>query len=155
LLLTTSITNPMKKNILRLGYCLLLFTLTSCFEKNKIDPNKLPPATKIGAETFGCKINGKVWRNISSGGFFKPPSTWMDIYNLNGFFFIFFGASNHSSTEARAMIIRFASEKLSVGEYFGKNMSDSMRVALRRLRSIYGIGIGNDSINSTAVDAYI
>jgi hypothetical protein len=150
---TTSIINPMKKNIWHLGYCLLLFTFTSCFEIKKIDPNKLPPATQRGAETFGCKINGKVWRNYHE--FLQRSSVGMEVYTLNGFTFIFFGAHNFLSLEARRIGIRLFSKKLSVGEYFGINTSDSMKVALKRLKSFYGIGVGNDSTNYTVVDGFI
>lgn len=40
-------------------YCIfLLVILVSC---RKEDNYSLPPETQIGAGTFGCKINGKVW----------------------------------------------------------------------------------------------
>jgi len=48
----------MKKNILLMGFAVLI-TMTSCL-KDLFD-KKLPPATQTGANTFGCKIDGKPW----------------------------------------------------------------------------------------------
>ena len=48
---------------------LLALCLTSC-EKNPFVPGtELPPETTTGANTFGCLVNGKIWRN---GGYFNP-----------------------------------------------------------------------------------
>jgi len=42
---------------------LLLLACLSCLSLHckKDDEEKLPPATTSGKQTFGCKINGKVW----------------------------------------------------------------------------------------------
>lgn len=51
---------------------LLVLLLTSC-EKNPFAPGtELPKETTIGANTFGCLVNGKVWRN---GGIYFPNSS--------------------------------------------------------------------------------
>ncbi len=42
-----------------LGFTLLLSL--SCEKKNIFNP-ELPPATMTGANTFGCLVNGEVWR---------------------------------------------------------------------------------------------
>lgn len=47
----------MKNNLLPL---LLLFLLACCCKDKDPEP-ELPPITTIGANTFGCKVNGKVW----------------------------------------------------------------------------------------------
>jgi hypothetical protein len=39
---------------------LMLFTFSQC-KKNKTEEPQLPPETTIGAMTFGCKVNGKVF----------------------------------------------------------------------------------------------
>ena len=44
---------------------LLLFNADCCKSDNGFD--KLPPATQIGNNTFGCLVNGKVWRNEGIG----------------------------------------------------------------------------------------
>ncbi len=38
----------------------MLFTLFACEDKNDI--SNLPPATQIGANTFGCLINGELYK---------------------------------------------------------------------------------------------
>ena len=52
------------KHLLSITFFLLftfLLTASSC-KKNKLSElDKLPPATKIGANTFGCLINGKAY----------------------------------------------------------------------------------------------
>ena len=43
-------------------YVCLLTMLAGCSQCNKAPtPNKLPDATQIGANTFGCILNGKLW----------------------------------------------------------------------------------------------
>jgi hypothetical protein len=59
----------MKKAI----FTFLAFTLLLSFscEKNNIfnpkPPDELPPATMTGANTFGCLVNGEVWRPYIEG----------------------------------------------------------------------------------------
>lgn len=36
-----------------------VFLFNTC--KKSVEPPSLPPITQIGANTFGCKINGRVW----------------------------------------------------------------------------------------------
>jgi len=64
---------------------LVLFaaTLFSGCKKDKVE-DYLPPATQIGANTFGCKINGKVFVPKGFDGTGMPnPHTQYD-YLLNG-----------------------------------------------------------------------
>ncbi|TAE43334.1 MAG: hypothetical protein EAZ51_01875 [Sphingobacteriales bacterium] len=50
------------KNILVL-FCSLLMLAASCKkEKSKNPIDDLPPATQTGANTFGCLINGEIWK---------------------------------------------------------------------------------------------
>ena len=52
---------------------LLALCLTGCEKNNPFAPGtELPPETTIGANTFGCLVNGKVWRN---GGYFNPAES--------------------------------------------------------------------------------
>ncbi len=51
--------------------CLLFVILNTQCEKDTPDPNNipgLPPATQIGANTFGCLVNGKPWVPAGSNG---------------------------------------------------------------------------------------
>ncbi|MCS6795578.1 MAG: DUF6252 family protein [Raineya sp.] len=38
----------------------MLFMMLTCIRKQNVEPT-LPPETQNGANTFGCKVNGKVW----------------------------------------------------------------------------------------------
>ena len=51
--------------------CLLFVILNTQCEKDTPDPNNipgLPPATQIGANTFGCLVNGVPWVPSGSNG---------------------------------------------------------------------------------------
>ena len=65
---------------------LLVLTLmsTKC-EKEKPEPT-LPPATQTGANTFGCKVNGKVY--IPNGNIYYPPIDQPSYHTNDGSFWI-------------------------------------------------------------------
>jgi hypothetical protein len=80
----------MKKNILRLGYCLLLASSlfwSGCFGRKDVsitpepetDIPGLPPKTQTGAETFGCMINGQPWTLGPSNPCFLCPRLVLDL----------------------------------------------------------------------------
>ncbi len=81
----------MKKAIFTfLGFTLLLSS--SCEKKNIFNPeppDELPPATMTGANTFGCLVNGEVWRPYIEGGIFenalnvKHDRGWVDCDQLH------------------------------------------------------------------------
>lgn len=48
------------KSLLKCLPLLILLALFSCKKENP-NPEKLPPATQQGKNTFGCYINGEVW----------------------------------------------------------------------------------------------
>ena len=48
---------------------LLSLLLTTC---SKEQEETLPPATQVGANTFGCKVNGKIWIPNGGPGFGGP-----------------------------------------------------------------------------------
>ena len=70
------------KTIQNFKTCLTLFVLAICFTLSGMqcekDPNlpeidKLPPATQIGADTFGCMIDGKAFFPRRKGWFPNGP----------------------------------------------------------------------------------
>jgi len=55
---------------------LLFFSLTLLLGACELFPetepeNTLPPITQVGANTFGCKVNGEVWLPYKDGGLFS------------------------------------------------------------------------------------
>lgn len=49
------------KNIL-VVFCSFLLLSASCKKQSKNPIDNLPPATQTGANTFGCLVNGEVWK---------------------------------------------------------------------------------------------
>ena len=70
---------------------LLLMIAISCKKKQDPEPD-LPPETQEGKNTFGCMLNGKLWRNTADQPGFPAlyaqvqGGGWVDIYawNRNG-----------------------------------------------------------------------
>jgi len=61
---------PLMRNILL--FLSLAFLLGACELFPETEPeNTLPPITQIGANTFGCKVNGKLWLPYKDGGLFS------------------------------------------------------------------------------------
>ena len=73
-----------KINLLML-LCSVMLCSSQCKKTNTTDPiDQLPPATQIGANTFGCLVNGKVYVPKGYSGNGSPnPKIQYDI-NLNG-----------------------------------------------------------------------
>jgi|SRR5690606_18178322 len=70
----------MKKNLLLIGF-ILCFSLTTCRKKQEA---VLPPETTIGAMSFGCKINGKVF--VPKDGRGKPGLYVQYVYLDGGWY---------------------------------------------------------------------
>jgi hypothetical protein len=56
---------------------LLLISNTRC-KKSAPPPNILPPVTEEGKNTFGCKVNGEVWRPYANCGIFLGRCAELD-----------------------------------------------------------------------------
>ncbi|MEA4919008.1 hypothetical protein [Proteiniphilum sp.] len=54
----------MKNRILIISLFLVMFLLSGIGCTKEDDINELPPATREGANTFGCKINGEVYKTL-------------------------------------------------------------------------------------------
>ena len=72
------------KNIFKSLFFVASLSLTTC-KKNNTPPTNLPPATQIGANTFGCKINGEVWVPYSpcASSAFPCDEMHMDFLHAN------------------------------------------------------------------------
>ena len=71
-------------------YVCLLTMLAGCSQCNKVvepndptNPTGLPPATQVGAGTFGCMVNGKAWMPSGRQSFLGPSNPSI---NYNPFF---------------------------------------------------------------------
>ena len=79
---------------LRLWLALLVLsaTLTQCSKcKENVTPDTpLPPETQVGANTFGCLLNGKKWIPTQDGhlNYFRTLSIWYDPTYAGGSFSI-------------------------------------------------------------------
>lgn len=69
--------NHFKKSVLRLIVGLAVISLQSCLDKS-VSPDKLilPEATTTGKNTFGCIVNGKVWRDNGTSCFKCGPNPY-------------------------------------------------------------------------------
>ncbi len=68
--------------LLAVFYALLLGA--SCDKVNNVKKDELPPITTEGKNTFGCKVNGKVFRNF--GGNFNVQDLDVDYHIPSGLF---------------------------------------------------------------------
>jgi hypothetical protein len=67
------------KNFSQLQFFLLFITLYSCSK------DKLSRATETGANTFSCKIDGKVFKPTESVGIFSSEHLWIRNSAVTGF----------------------------------------------------------------------
>jgi hypothetical protein len=64
----------MKKSILLLSSILILLAASCGDDDETLATDQLPPATMIGANTFGCKVNGDVWiPHVEGAPFWESP----------------------------------------------------------------------------------
>jgi hypothetical protein len=99
----------------------LLIISSSC-KKHVITPQeelaKLPPATQIGANTFGCLVNGAAFlpdgSNFSSG----PIKQCSYIYTAGGFYFDLGAANKNDLTQLKSMVIGTDSLAIAEGKTF-------------------------------------
>ena len=64
---------------------LLMLAVSACKKKNADPEPDLPPETQIGADTFGCYINGVPWKAQGDGGWGRSLIT-LDQSGGNGWF---------------------------------------------------------------------
>lgn len=76
------------KHALRNLIYILLLAIAGCGPDEYVPPEpKLPPATQVGANTFGCRIDGKVLIPDAIGCFAIPPIRALEVYHENSFRF--------------------------------------------------------------------
>lgn len=91
----------------------LFASLVLCSGCKKADRPQLPDATNIGARTFGCKVNGRIFK--TSG---YPPNTWSNsgvLFNSHADNSISIDARQESPREFIYFRFKF---KDSIGSYY-------------------------------------
>jgi len=95
-------------------FLILLTALSlSCCDKddnnNKIPLDQLPPATQTGANTFGCLLDGEIFK----------PGIYHNSYNcfyqyVNGYYYFNVSANNTSNNILKDIMV--GTEKLAIAE---------------------------------------
>lgn len=99
-----------------------LFTESSCHKSKPVSPlDQLPPATQTGANTFGCLINGQVFK--PKGSSLSGPNLWcayqylQDNYDT-GYFFQLNAGDLSSATNITGIGIFTNSLAINSGETY-------------------------------------
>ena len=101
----------MKKNLLLIGF-ILCFSLTTCRKKQEA---VLPPETTIGAMSFGCKINGKVFVPKDGRG---KPGLYVQYVYLDGGWYLNIPAVNWKDRPLEAVSLTTDSMQISENQTF-------------------------------------
>ncbi len=96
----------LKLTMLAFGF--LLLNASSCKEENE---ETLPPETHDGENTFGCLVNGSIWRNANSD--FMNPSLSASIYGDS--LVIYANNTAYSKIQHIKLIIN---NKISITKYY-------------------------------------
>lgn len=64
---------------------LLLFSIQVLCSNFSCSKDKLTKATQTGANTFSCKVDGKVFRSPETGGFFGGEPVFVNNLTMSGF----------------------------------------------------------------------
>ncbi|MGD9977859.1 MAG: hypothetical protein AB7S54_07985 [Bacteroidales bacterium] len=125
------------KSILLLVLITTLCSGMMCECEDETNEPQLPPETITGANTFGCLVNGEVWRN---GGIPFPYSS-IDFNELNDSI-VSIGAIRGTTDATSYIHIYIRKKGLSIGKY----QCDSSLIFIRFSRSF------SKSVNPTACD---
>ncbi len=102
----------MKHNLFFIfGSLLLICLITSNCKKHKTtaDPvSQLPPVTQVGANTFGCLVDGQVF--VPKGSLFSSPSLqcayqYLDNSSSKGFYFQLSASHRYSTQNIKSIAI--------------------------------------------------
>jgi len=131
----------MKKIILIIG--ILLTTLSSCSKKD--DPTltpleQLPPATKTGANTAGCLVNGETF--LPKGHFSTGNLT---CYYINQMVFSLL-ISERENNIAKSIYVESNNEELEVGKIYNLNRR---RSSDSKFGEFFESNIVNDNYSTT------
>ena len=80
----------MKQPIIYLIAAAIVIFCSNC-KKNNSSP-QLPIETQVGANTFGCKVNGEIW--LPNGAAFTTPAYDVQYYKSDGYLYLLLNQSN-------------------------------------------------------------
>ncbi len=99
--------------LLAVFYALLLGA--SCDKVNNVKKDELPPITTEGKNTFGCKVNGKVFRNF--GGNFNANDLSVDYHIPSGALNLAGKQINRNGSDSESTIVFCFAKFFSEGEH--------------------------------------
>jgi hypothetical protein len=151
----------MMKNVIFLFLFCFLFSCDSTDDiKKEYDP-QLPPVTTIGANTFGCKIDGKIMIPRNSIGYLPPGSRHYPVINLNGINgeYTYIQAADRRETQRGGVFLYLQNEPnlntFEVGEYDIFNgispsfLNDNYKNYVYVTRYVNGVAQNYKSIENT------
>lgn len=99
------------------AFTFLLLTAMSCRKNKDNQKDKLPPATQVGANTFGCLVNGKVYIPKGYSGTGTPnPKIIFDI-GIDGFPYLQIDARQYYQNSQNGSFIINIQNFVGSGEY--------------------------------------
>jgi hypothetical protein len=107
---------------------LLFFSLTLLFGACELFPeaepeNTLPPITQVGANTFGCKVNGEVWLPKNEPGLFSNSALKWEL----GWNSLYINPENHNNTIEQIIVSLQPEEQIQEGKTYYFHYGDSIR----------------------------
>lgn len=105
------------KKILLLFLIPVLLAASCKKENNPNNDDQLPPATQTGANTFGCKVNGKVYIPKGFDGTGTPNPKKIFENGLNGLPYLQINAKQYDQTGQVGNLIIYIDSLIGTGEY--------------------------------------
>lgn len=134
---------------------IFFITIVSC-KKENTNSDFLPPITETGANTFGCKINGKVWLPYYKCDYFTNPCAEIETHYIHQNIDYFLPLSFGLGTERKvgSSHTTFSINNLHFGQPFvttliqGKNIFDSLLISYNDEKNYQSFGYQNQSKDS-------
>lgn len=122
-----------------------ILVFSACKKNKSHTQDQLPPATQVGANTFGCKINGKVFVPKGYDGTGRPnPHIIYDI-GLDGKPYLFIETHKYANNNSIGGVDITFFELTNVGNYL---INDKFRLSVGSQEFLGNCGI---SISDTTV----
>ncbi|MEO7444893.1 MAG: hypothetical protein ABIU55_05295 [Ferruginibacter sp.] len=124
---------------------IVTLTLFNCFvfascKKDKTNEDQLPPPTQTGANTFGCKINGKVFVPKGYDGTGRPNPHVQYDFDLNGQPYLSIDSKRYIQNQVNGAVFILFNNLTSIGIY---PIPPSLKYSVGWSDIIPGCGMGN------------